>query len=1662
MPEGKIEFESLIASSKKSGGMNLFDSQKLRNSNKIRPKSFQRKNVKGAIWAICILFLICIPYLFPFFASNPSAVDSYVEETNDEVDPEILPDYTLTFQAKEAIKPRNIPQISGTKGFSGTSYPIGDWFIDGIATVWNETIVLDGDLIVNGTGSLYFMNVTLIMNCSTAGQYKIEVMGGGQLYIWDNDWDRLTMDDGSNITAYDPYYKYLFWIQKDSYFEMRNSNISWCGYEWGTNGKHSGLWINTNNTVITGNHITKMRNGIVYFESNNNTLENNTIRNNYFNGLYIRSSSNNNIFNNSIDSNKLNSLYIIVSSNNNSIVNNRLFNNLNHGVRISGSNYNAIIDNDIYSNSIHGIVIVDKSSNNSILQSNVYLNKEFGVYLSNLAKNNMMLYNEIYSNSDHGLAIVDRSSNNIISNNSIHSNQIDGIKLRDSCDENMISDNYIYNNNKIGLHLSTSSNNIISNNSIYSNQIDGIKLSSSCNENIINYNYIHNNTKIGLHLSSSSNNDIMNNKIYNNSVNDLYLGGIYLTSSTQNNILNNIVNSNKCRGIYLLSGSGSNNIINNVVHENLRHGIVLLDSNYNNISKNLVYNNSDYGIAIASTSDNNILDNNTIFSNSKYGIYISSSCYTKMKYCNISYFSHSGLYLTSSSKNNIIENSSITGSSGYDFHLTSDSNLLSINTSFDKSKSRIDDAGSILTVQWYLHIKVTNLIDEILENVSITIKDNQNGAFEETFITNSWGYIKWITITEFIKTSTTITYFTPHNFSFIYNRYVTIYQGFIDPEPIIDRSMTLLIKINVPGNYISMYPGWNLISIPYIEDSSSIIEVLSPIEYYYDAIQWYNSTDVIDHWKQNYISKPSIMNDFPRINHKMGFWIHINHSNGIGLIINKTNPNPFQPIELYKGWNLVGYPTIINKYRDIALNNLQFGPDIKIIQYYDSFAESWETLDIDEKMQNGIGYWIYANLNLTWNVNTTIPPIHNVNRNLFYWTIQDAIDQAEDMDVINIAQGLYREDVSVNKSVTIEGSGKNRTKLIGLFNITSNNVKLSSFELSNSSFGLILNNVSKVDISNIQIYNCTYGAYIDSSTEINFENIFINDLKIQNQSYAIFLNNSNNCDFLDITISNSSYGIYSNFSREIGFESCDIFNSSYGIYASNLSNLYLINLTITNNSIDNIQMYSSNVTLLNGPYNVSKINFLDTDSYLTIQWFLHISTKDQLGIPIEDVTIEVTDNENGTFIERHVTDQNGHAYWIAVTERIQNKTGNISFNPHTATTDTFYFSFYNDPCEIIINKTTYKTLISINTVNPTSIQNVNRWRFYLTIEEAIDDANQYNTIKLFSGTYTENIRINKPLTLLGENNDSTFLDGKGDISVNITSNNVILSNLNIQNSSYGIYFDSCETISISNIITSNNTYGIYIYNSSISSISELDIQDCIYGLYINNCGEYTASDIIVLNNSYGIYINKSSPTFSGFFIENNTYGLLGFNSTFLNITDSILKNADIDFFLSDSYFLSLNNHFNDTKIKFQDISSNLTVKWYLHVFVEDVNNFPIPDANIWIRDNENGTFDQNYTTGLDGYVRWIILIERIQNQSGNISFNPYIINVTYWTVKDGWFTFNNNPRNVSINGSLFEIRTESFVSLEAIPEFSHILAPIIAITASFVLFRKKGRKTGSK
>jgi hypothetical protein len=174
------------------------------------------------------------------------------------------------------------------------------------------------------------------------------------------------------------------------------------------------------------------------------------------------------------------------------------------------------------------------------------------------------------------------------------------------------------------------------------------------------------------------------------------------------------------------------------------------------------------------------------------------------------------------------------------------------------------------------------------------------------------------------------------------------------------------VSINTPNPPIHLDFGWNLVSFPYIVSDESIDSVLSSVSNDYDMVQYFSSYDSSDPWKNNIKQKPNYLNDLNQLNNELGFFIHITNSNGTDLTIPGDVPTSPHTITLKFGWNLVGYPSMTQRSRDSALNNLNFDNQVDVIQYYDASTDTFMDVDNKDKFQPGNGYWIHATQDCDW------------------------------------------------------------------------------------------------------------------------------------------------------------------------------------------------------------------------------------------------------------------------------------------------------------------------------------------------------------------------------------------------------------------------------------------------------------------------------------------------------------------------------------------------------------------------------------------------------------------------------------------------------------------------------------------------------------------------
>jgi PKD repeat protein len=312
----------------------------------------------------------------------------------------------------------------------------GSWdIVDGDTIVHQDkTIIVNGDLTVDGTGSLTLINVTLKINVSFDGEFAIVVQNGGTFIIQDTDLNPLTKEDASNITSLNPNFRYSFGVyDASSTFDMRNSELHYCGYSTGTFWRDLGLSISSEYSIVEGNHIADCYRGLIVRDTNNVTVENNVIENIGNIGVYTNNVEYSYFRNNILSNVQDFSMYFYFSSNLN-ISYNTITNAPNaYGISLDGGITHDIFNNTIDNHNLGVFINGDISDTNILLcdiHKNDISNNEYGILLQGLNGQSAVQYIRIFDNT-------------------IYSNNVEGIRLYGEDTINgftAVHDIYIYDN----------------------------------------------------------------------------------------------------------------------------------------------------------------------------------------------------------------------------------------------------------------------------------------------------------------------------------------------------------------------------------------------------------------------------------------------------------------------------------------------------------------------------------------------------------------------------------------------------------------------------------------------------------------------------------------------------------------------------------------------------------------------------------------------------------------------------------------------------------------------------------------------------------------------------------------------------------------------------------------------------------------------------------------------------------------------------------------------------------------------------------------------------------------------------------------------------------------------------------------------------------------
>jgi parallel beta-helix repeat protein len=219
---------------------------------------------------------------------------------------------------------------------------------------------------------------------------------------------------------------------------------------------------------------------------------------------------------------------------------------------------------------------------------------------------------------------------------------------------------------------------------------------------------------------------------------------------------------------------------------------------------------------------------------------------------------------------------------------------------------------------------------------------------------------------------------------------------------------------------------------------------------------------------------------------------------------------------------------------------------------------------------------------------------------------------------------------------------------------------------------------------------------------------------------------------------------------------------------------------------------------------------------------------------------------------------------------------------------------------------------------------------YVKIQDAINSSTTGDTIYVHSGTYRENLNVNKTISLTGENKETTIIDGmRKDNTIYVTADYVNISGFTIYNSSRvwanpdgGIKLVGANHATIEDNICTGDIIGILLMNSNYNTIRN------------NKCNSNTEQGICLRSNSgYNIvkgneaksnragivlYSGCSYNTISHNNASSNTpyHGInLDMNNHWNNITNNYVgSNSDEGIYL--------NNNNDNNQIRYNTIISN--------------------------------------------------------------------------------------------------------------------------------------------
>jgi len=339
---------------------------------------------------------------------------------------------------------------------------------------------------------------------------------------------------------------------------------------------------------------------------------------------------------------------------------------------------------------------------------------------------------------------------------------------------------------------------------------------------------------------------------------------------------------------------------------------------------------------------------------------------------------------------------------------------------------------------------------------------------------------------------------------------------------------------------------------------------------------------------------------------------------------------------------------------------------------------------------------------------------------------------------------------------------------------------------------------------------------------------------------------------------------------------------------------------------------------------------------------------------------------------------------------------------------------------------------------------------FQTIQVAIDNAHEGDTVLVKSGTYFENVVVEKSITLSGEGPEATIINGNGSgkcIQLEVNDTNIL--NMKLSNADYGLYAGGSHIGNLNDVVVEEmDLKGIFLTHSSEWKFTNTSVSSCNIGIQLHTTTNTKIINSTIRENSnYNLYLYSSDRnSIEDVVSSNSTIGVIliySDNNSFSNLTSMSNSNSGIFFSASSNNTITngsvkssgkkdiiLDHGSSDSIVSVYpekiaiEVMRNSIIRIFheLSINVRSADGSPVENVDVLVRSNgsviySTPAFGGNHSkTDSNGNVPLITFLLQEITERGITNFSSIIlVKKESWEMRwDGNLT---TPYHISIHNS---------------------------------------------